>query len=106
MSEINLAAGGYRYCGTLADETPGRKPYRRSPLAACVLETLAGFGGEATTVEVRHALEASGTVLSAPRQVNDVLGGLAKAVSPAVTAVGDPRGGRGKAQRWRLGNAP
>lgn len=101
----------YRYRGTLSDvpdcrRKPGR---RREPLAGRVLEVIGDLGGTATTTEIRRALEESGAVLDGRRggryRVPDVLHRLAKAVPPAVTAVGDPRGGRGKAQRWRLERA-
>lgn len=111
-----MHAGGYRYRGTLVDTPVIRKKsgWRRVPLirkspglrpasmSSRVLEALAGLGGEASTTEVRAALAASGMVLPAPRRVPDALHRLAGMTPPRVTAVGDPVGGWGKAQRWRL----
>jgi hypothetical protein len=107
MSEVSLIAGGYRYSGTLTDAPArGRPGRRREPLTGRVLEVIAGLGGEATTTEIRAALEASGIVLSGRRRgsyrVPDALHRLAKASPPEVMATGDRRGGQGRAQRWRL----
>jgi hypothetical protein len=106
MSEVSMIAGGYRYGGTLTDAPVRRKPYRRSPLAARVLEVIGDLGGEASVTEIRAVLEETGTVLGGRRggrcRVPDTLHQLAKAPSPAVTPVGSTVGGRGKAQRWRL----
>ena len=78
----------------------------RAPLTGRVLEVIADHGGEASTTEIRRALEASGIVLAGRRQgrerVPDVLHRLARTTPPEVLAVGDPRGGQGRAQRWRL----
>jgi hypothetical protein len=111
-----MTAGGYRYRGTLPDAPARKKPgWRRVPLirkspglrpasmSSRVMEALANLGGEASTTEIRAALAASGTVLPAPRRVPDALHRLAGMTPPRVTAVGDPVGGWGKAQRWRLG---
>lgn len=98
----------YGYRGAARDAAAA--PARRSPglrpasMPSRVLAALAGLGGEATTTEVRRALEEGGTVLSASRQVPDALHRLAAMTPPQVTAAGDRRGGWGKAQRWRLGN--
>jgi hypothetical protein len=113
VSEVSTVAGGYRYAGALTD-TParGRPGRRRGPLTGMVLEVIAGLDGEATTTEIRRALEASGIVLSGRRngreRVPDALRRLARTSPPEVMAVGDPRGGtcgpagQGRAQRWRL----
>ena len=102
-----MVAGGYRYAGTLADAPVRRKSGpRRAPLTVRVLDVLGDLGGEATTTEIRAALEASGIVLSGRRQgrekVPDALHRLARTSPPEVMATGDRRGGQGRAQRWRL----
>jgi hypothetical protein len=107
VSEVSLIAGGYRYAGTLTDAPARRRSGPgRAPLTGRVLEVLGDLGGEATTIEIRAALEASGIVLSGRRQgsyrVPDALHRLAKTSPPEVMATGDRRGGQGKAQRWRL----
>jgi hypothetical protein len=107
VSEVSTVSGGYRYAGSLADAPARRRSGPgRSPLASRVLEALASLGGEATTTEIRAALEASGIVLSGRRRgsyrVPDALHRLAKTSPPAVMATGDRRGGQGWAQRWRL----
>lgn len=102
----------YRYRGTGTDlldpqmpQSRKRAGVRRALLSASILEVLAGLGGEAFTPEIRKALEKSGFMIGSPRQVPDALHRLARLSPPAVTAVGDPRGGFGKAQRWRLEHA-
>ena len=104
---MSAVAGGYRYRGTLTDPPARGRPGRpRAPLTGRVLETLGGLGGEATATEIRRAIEESGVVLSGRRQgsyrVPDVLHRLARTSPPEVMAVGDPRGGQGRSQRWRL----
>jgi hypothetical protein len=107
VSEVSTVAGGYRYSGTLTDApVRGRPGRRRAPLTGRVLEVIADHGGEATTTEIRAALEAAGVVLPGRRQgrdvVPDALRRLARTSPPEVTATGDRRGGQGRAQRWRL----
>lgn len=102
----------YRYGGSGVDEldqprqgTRRTAARRRAPLSGAILGALAGLGGEASTTEIRRALQESGYPLTASRQVPDTLHRLARLMPPAVTAVGDPRGGFRKSQRWRLENA-
>ena len=107
IGEISMIAGGYRYGGALADPPARKRPGRpRAPLTGRVLEIIGEFGGEATTIEIRAALEAAGVTLDGRRQgrerVPDVLHRLAKTSPPEVLPVGDVRGGTGRAQRWRL----
>jgi hypothetical protein len=95
---------GYRYRGTQVDEpgpVPRRAPgLRRASMQTRVLAALAGLGGNASTTQIRAALEASGEPLD-PRRVPDALHRLAAMSPPRVTAAGDRRGGRGKTQTWR-----
>jgi hypothetical protein len=108
MSEVSLVAGGYRYGGALTDAPAlrGKPGRRRSVLTGRVLEIIGDLGGEASTVEIRAAIEARGIALDGRRQgrerVPDVLHRLARTSPPEVMPVGDPRGGQGRAQRWRL----
>jgi hypothetical protein len=109
-SPNGLPLGGfYRYRGTGVDvlEPLPRKRGgpRRARLSGAILGVLADLGGEASTTEIRKALEASGFVITASRQVPDALHRLARLTPPAVTAAGECRGGFGRVQRWRLRRA-
>ena len=103
------AGGGYGYRGAPPIVVPSvpAKPPRKTPgprpdsVSGRVLQALADLGGEATTTDIRQALEASGFPVSA-RHVATALKRMAEMSPPRVTASGDGRGGYRRARRWRL----
>jgi hypothetical protein len=109
-SRNGLPGVGYVYQGTGADrlEPPprwaaGSRRERQPEVSVRALAALAALGGEASTTEIRTAVELDGGPAFEPQYLITVLGRLARRDPPRVTQCGRERSGRGRTARWRLG---
>ena len=103
-------AGGYVYRGSGVDELElppqrragGSRPGRKATAPRRVLAALRSLGGEASTPEVRAAVELDGGPAFHPAYTGQVLARLARRDPPLVTRSGE-RDGSTHAARWQLG---
>lgn len=99
----------YVYRGTgedvLAPRLAAAAGNRRPGLPGRVLAALRSLGGEASTPEIRAALELDGGPTFRPGYLVQSLDRLARRDPPEVTRGGRERTGKGRAGRWQLGPA-
>jgi hypothetical protein len=98
----------YRGCGVdVLEDRPPRSPAARQEghpgLPERVLAALRSLGGDASTPEIRAAVDRDGGPVFSPNYLIQVLGRLSRRDPPAVTHGERERTGRGFAARWQLG---
>lgn len=100
----------YTYRGTGEDimappppRTAGTRQVGQPGIPDRVLTALRSLGGEASTPEIRAALELDGGPPFSPNYLIQVLARLSRRNPPAVTHGGRESSGKGHAARWQLG---
>jgi len=105
-----LAEPCYAYRGTGRDRlepspqqaVAARRRMGKPDVAVRALAALRALGREATTAEIRAAVELDGGPAFEPQYLITVLGGLARRDPPMVVQCGREQAGRGRVARWRL----
>lgn len=99
---------GYVYRGNGTDRLEARLARaarrRQGPsIPERIVSALRSLGGEASTTQIRTALELSGAPPFHGAYLGQALARLSRLDPPAVEPAGREEGGRGRPSRWRLG---